>query len=82
MIKIDGLTKEQVDMLEIIWSFQSKDEYFDWLENLDDEDMEMAQGLMQLLALAIIDEAQEELTDPYKDAKAVIQKIQSKFDTK
>lgn len=82
MIKIDGLTKEQVDMLEIIWGFQSKDEYFDWLENLDDEDMEMAQGLMQLLALAIIDEAQEELTDPYKDAKAVIQKIQSKFDTK
>jgi len=82
MIKIDGLTAEQVDMLEIIWSFKSKDEYFDWLEQLDEDDMEMAQGLMRLLAIAIIDEAQEELTDPYKDARLVIQKIQSKFDTK
>lgn len=82
MIKIDGLTAEQVDMLEIIWNFKSKDEYNDWLENLDDEELAMAQGLMMLLALAIIDEAQEELTDPYKDANAVIRKIQSKFNTK
>jgi len=82
MINIDGLTQEQVEMLDIIWAFASKDEYFDWLENLDDEELAMAQGLVQLLALAIIDEAQEELTDPYKDARQVIADIKSKFDTK
>jgi hypothetical protein len=82
MININGLTQEQVEMLDIIWAFASKDEYFDWLENLDDEELAMAQGLVQLLALAIIDEAQEELTDPYKDARQVIADIQSKFDTK
>ncbi len=69
-------------MLDVIWSFETKDEYFDWLENLDEEETTMAQGLMQLLALAILDEAQEELDDPYRDAKLVIQNVRSKFDTK
>jgi hypothetical protein len=82
VININGLTQEQCDMLDVIWSFETKDEYFDWLENLDEEETTMAQGLMQLLALAILDEAQEELDDPYRDAKLVIQNIKSKFDTK
>ena len=82
MININGLTQEQCDMLDVIWSFETKDEYFDWLENLDKEETTMAQGLMQLLTLAILDEAQEELDDPYRDAKLVIQNIKSKFDTK
>ncbi len=82
MINITGLTQEQVEMLDTIWSFRSKEDYVDWLENLDDEESIMAQGLMQLLAFAMIDEAQEELADPYQDARKIIQKIQSKFDTK
>lgn len=82
MINIDGLTQEQVDMLDIIWSFKTKDEYEEWLDCLDREEYNTAMGLVQLLALAIIDEAMEELTDPYKEAKLVIQNIQSKFDTK
>lgn len=82
MININGLTQEQCDMLDVIWSFETKDEYFDWLENLDEEETTMAQGLMQLLTLAILDEAQEELDDPYRDAKLVIQNVKSKFDTK
>ncbi len=79
MIHIDGLTAEQVEMLDIIWGFKSKADYDNWLENLDDEEYHMAMGLMQLLALALIDEAQEELKDPYKDAKLVIRKIKSKI---
>jgi hypothetical protein len=82
VININGLTREQCDMLDVIWSFETKDEYFDWLENLDEEETTMAQGLMQLLTLAILDEAQEELDDPYRDAKLVIQNVKSKFDTK
>lgn len=82
MININGLTREQCDMLDIIWSFKSKDEYFDWMENLDDEEAIMAQGLMELLLLAILEEAQEEADEPYREAKMVIQNIKSKFDTK
>lgn len=82
MININGLTREQCDMLDIIWSFKSKDEYFDWMENLDEEEAIMAQGLMELLLLAILEEAQEEADEPYREAKMVIQNIKSKFDTK
>jgi hypothetical protein len=82
MININGLTREQCDMLDIIWSFKTKEEYFDWLENLDAAETTMARGLMELLTLAILDEAQEEMKDPYREAKMVIQKIQSNFDTK
>jgi len=82
MININGLTREQCDMLDIIWSFKTKDEYVEWFDTLDDTEAEMARGLMELLALAILDEVQEEMDDPYREAKMVIQKIQSKFDTK
>lgn len=80
MINIDGLTREQCEMLDIIWSFKTKEEYLDWLENLDDEETIMARGLMELLCIAILE---EEMGDAYKaQANQVIQKIQSKFDTK
>jgi hypothetical protein len=82
MININGLTKEQCDMLDVIWSFKTRDDYENWLECLDDSELDMARSLMELLALAIIDEAQEELDDPYREANLVIREIQSKFDTK
>ena len=55
MININGLTSEQVDMLDIIWAFDTKEEYNDWLENLDIEEYNMCRGLMELLTLAILD---------------------------
>lgn len=80
MIEIDGLTQEQCDMLDIIWSFKNKDDYLNWIENLDNDETNMARGLMELIYLAILE---EEMGDAYKaQAKQVIQKIQSKFDTK
>jgi hypothetical protein len=79
MIKIDGLTREQADMLDIIWAFRSKDEYQEWLGYLDTEEYKMAIGLIQLLAIAMIDEDQENLEDPYKDATNVIKQIKSKI---
>ncbi len=82
MINIDGLTQEQCDMLDVIWSFKTRNDYENWLECLDDYEFNMARSLMELLALAIIDEAQEEMDDPYREASLVIRKIQSKFDTK
>lgn len=78
MINIDGLTQEQCDMLDIIWSFKTHDEYINWLECLDDSEFNMAHGLMELLALAIIDEALEaKKADPYKEAKQVINQIKN-----
>jgi hypothetical protein len=78
MINITGLTREQCDMLDIIWSFKTHDEYSNWLECLDDNEFNMAHGLMELLALAIIDEALEaKKADPYKEANQVINQIKN-----
>lgn len=78
MLKINGLTQEQVDMLDIIWSFDTKEEYDSWFELLDDDEASMCFGLMELLTLAIIDEALEsKKVDPYKEANQVINKIKN-----
>jgi hypothetical protein len=78
MIHINGLTQEQVDMLDIIWSFDTKEEYNEWFENLDHEEYLMCRGLMELLTLAILDEALEaKKKDPYKEANQVINQIKN-----
>ena len=80
MFNINGLTQEQVEMLDIIWSFKTKDEYNDWLEYLDDDERAMSRGLMELLTLAILDEALENRIhgpDRYKEANQAIFKIKN-----
>jgi len=78
MLSITGLTQEQVDMLDIIWSFDTKEEYDSWFELLDDNEASMCFGLMELLTLAIIDEALEsKKLDPYKEANQVINQIKN-----
>ncbi len=78
MLNITGLTQEQVDMLDIIWSFDTKEEYDSWFELLDDDEASMCFGLMELLTLAIIDEALEsKKVDPYKEANQVINQIKN-----
>jgi hypothetical protein len=82
MININGLTQEQVDMLDIIWAFDTKEEYNDWMENLDIEEYNMCRGLMELLTLAILDESLENRgrrTDRYKEANQVINQVKSKL---
>lgn len=78
MININGLSQEQCDMLDIIWSFKTGDEYENWLACLDEYELGMARSLMELLALAIIDEALEaKKADPYKEAKQIINQIKN-----
>jgi hypothetical protein len=82
MININGLTQEQVDMLDIIWAFDTKEEYNDWMENLDIEEYNMCRGLMELLTLAILDEALDNRghkKDRYKEANQIINHVKSKL---
>jgi hypothetical protein len=82
MININGLTQEQVDMLDVIWSFKTHDEYDNWLTCLDDYELNMARGLMELLTLAILDEALDHRShgpDRYKEANQIINQVKSKL---
>lgn len=55
-IKIDGLTPEQCDMLDIMWSLDGIDEVTEWLETLSDDDLRMALTLKEMLLAHCFDE--------------------------
>jgi hypothetical protein len=57
MIEIHGLTKKQSAMLDIMWSMDSFDEVVSWQSSLPLEDQYVVETLMELVALAYIDEA-------------------------
>lgn len=63
MITIDGLTKEQVRMLDDMWALDSMDEMSEWMENLPEQKRPMAELLQHMLILASIDDDLEELSD-------------------
>jgi hypothetical protein len=54
-IKIDNLTQEQCDMLDIIWNCVTQDEFLSRYEDLYPEDQVQADTLMRLLAYETIE---------------------------
>ena len=73
-IKLSGLTYEQVEMLDIMWSLDSVDEFFDWYETLDKDDQNTVDTLQRLIILEVAD-AQWENTKKFPQAKAVLKKF-------
>jgi hypothetical protein len=74
-IKIYGLTTEQIDMLDIIWSLETSEDHINWLENLDDDEQRMAMSLTILLALEVIDNA---MPEDLKVSKSYLKRFQLK----
>lgn len=52
---IDGLTPEEVQMLDTMWSIESVDDMEDWLISLNREERLMAYRLRMLLLAELID---------------------------
>ena len=75
-IQIENLTAEQVEMLDIMWSFDSAEEYLDWYNLLDAEDQEQAEVLQHMIILETMDEMLEEVSDNYTDVKSYLKKFQ------
>jgi hypothetical protein len=63
MITINGLTKQQVRMLDEMWELETMQEMAEWMENLPAERRQMAELLQEMLILASIDEDLDELSD-------------------
>ena len=55
-IEITGLTQEQVDMLDIMWSFDNLAELEEWRENLDSRELAMSMSLQQILLLETVEQ--------------------------
>ena len=73
-IKINGLTYEQVEMLDIMWSLDSVDEFFNWYETLDKDDQNTVDTLQRLIILEVAD-AEWENTKRFPQAKAVLKQF-------
>ena len=56
MIYIEGVTPEQKEMLDIMWSLESTDDYLDWYETLDTHDQQQADLLKMLLLYELSDQ--------------------------
>jgi hypothetical protein len=63
MITIDGLTKEQVRMLDEMWALDTMEEMSEWMENVPEHKRQMAELLQEMLILASIDDDLEKLSD-------------------
>lgn len=70
-ITINGVSKRQKRMLDIMWNLDSEDKYFDWYYSLDEHLQKEVQLLQCLIAMAQID---NEVCDT-TDAKQLLKKF-------
>lgn len=71
---IKGVNKKQRKTLDIICSFDDLEELYRWINSLPKRKRPEAKSLMELVALAIIDDAVDELTE-FPDANKILRKI-------
>ena len=75
-IQIENLTPEQVEMCDLMWSFESAEEYIEWYELLDDADKRQADLLQRLILIETMEEMLNEVTNQYADVRAYLKKFQ------
>jgi len=61
-------------MLDIMWSLDSVDEFFNWYETLDKDDQNTVDTLQRLIILEVAD-AEWETTKRFPQAKAVLKQF-------
>jgi len=71
MIHLDNLTPEQVDLLEVMWSLDSYEDFQNFLLSLNEEDRKMADSLAKLIILAEMDD----LVGECVEAKEVLKRF-------
>lgn len=71
MIHLDNLTPEQVDLLEVMWSLDSYEDFQNFLLSLNEEDRKMAESLAKLIILAEMDD----LVGECVEAKEVLKRF-------
>ena len=74
MIKIHGLTREQVEMLDIIWSFDEPDDLQNFIETLDEREQLEYNTLSRLVIMAVIDQHTDTMTE-FPEALNIIKRV-------
>ena len=73
-IKLSGLTYEQVEMLDTMWSLDTIDEFFNWYETLDKDDQNTVDTLQRLIILEVADAVWEK-TNKFPQAKVLLKQF-------
>lgn len=74
-IQLENLTPEQVEMCDIMWSFETADEYLTWYELLDQEDQHQADVLQHLIIMESMEDMLSEVSNQYADIRAYLKKF-------
>lgn len=74
-IRINGLTQEQISMLDLMWNLQTQDDYHEWYGGLSESQADMADSLKLLLFLAILESAAEEEVEDLSIANNYLKKF-------
>jgi len=67
MIRIDGLTNEQVEILDKLWSYDTTEEVFEWMTSLDDDTFRMAVTLQEMVIDSMLEQDAEKDTNLAKN---------------
>lgn len=71
---IDGLTVEQVQLLDKMWTLDTTQELVSWIKTLNDRQIHQVKVLRDLLVLSLIDDEVEE-KDYYPEAARMLAKL-------
>jgi hypothetical protein len=71
-ISLDGLTKKEKAMLQIMWSIDSKEQLQYWVSSLDNNDRKTATSLLTLIKYEMIEHMMD---DYYTEANEVLSKF-------
>ena len=74
-IQIENLTAEQVEMCDIMWSFETAEEYVEWYDLLDDDDKRQAEVLQHLIIQESMEEMLGEISNQYADIRVYLKKF-------
>ena len=60
MIRFEGLTPKQVEMLDKLWSMDTSEQVLEWMKSLDDDDFRMAVTLQEMVIDALLEQPAEQ----------------------
>ena len=62
-------------MCDIMWSFETAEEYLTWYELLDQEDQHQADVLQHLIIMESMEDMLSEVSNQYADIRAYLKKF-------
>jgi hypothetical protein len=74
-MQIQGLTEEQVEMLDFMWSLDSLEEFEEWKSGLDRREQLLADTLQRMVLMATLDDVLEDVTK-FPEAKQLLRQFQ------